>query len=169
MSQIPSAARGTASTEIRPAIGQALFGLVTGAVQRVPRDLSLTSLSTLSTLEQTGPRRVTDLAAVEGVTQPSMTVLVSGLQRSGLVERRADPTDKRVTLVALTASGSDYLRARRRIGADAFVQLIDKLPAHEAEALAGAITALEHLRDLDGEQRDRATRSSAGGPEGESP
>jgi DNA-binding MarR family transcriptional regulator len=169
MSQIPSAARGTASTEIRPAIGQALFGLVTGAVQRVPRDLSLTSLSTLSTLEQTGPRRVTDLAAVEGVTQPSMTVLVSGLQRSGLVERRAEPTDKRVALVALTASGSDYLRARRRTGADAFVQLIDKLPAHEAEALAGAITALEHLRDLDGAQRDPATRSSAGGPEGESP
>jgi DNA-binding MarR family transcriptional regulator len=169
MSQLRSALRGTESAEIRTAIGQALFGLVTAAVQRVPRDMSLTSLSTLSTLDRTGPRRVTDLAAVEGVTQPSMTVLVSGLERSGLVERRADPADKRVALVALTASGSDYLRARRRTGADGFVQLIDDLPADESGTLAAAITALEHLRDLDEERRDQTTRSSLRGPEGESP
>jgi DNA-binding MarR family transcriptional regulator len=165
MSQLRSALRGTESTEIRTAIGQALFGLVTVAVQRVPRDMSLTALSTLSTLDRTGPRRVTDLAAVEGVTQPSMTVLVTGLERSGLVERRADPADKRVALVALTASGSDYLRARRRRGADEFAQLIDDLPAGESGALAAAITALEHLRDLDEERRDTATRSSEWGPE----
>jgi DNA-binding MarR family transcriptional regulator len=119
--------------------------------------MSLTSLSTLATLDRTGPRRITDLAAVEGVTQPSMTVLVSGLERSGLVERRADPTDKRVALVALTASGSDYLRIQRRAGTDAFVQLIDELPADESEALAAAITALEHLRSLGEERRDQVT------------
>ena len=39
--------------------------------------MSLTSLSTLATLELTGPRRITDLAANEGVTQPSMTALVT--------------------------------------------------------------------------------------------
>jgi DNA-binding MarR family transcriptional regulator len=116
--------------------------------------MSLTSMSTLSTLDQTGPRRITDLAAVEGVTQPSMTVLVSGLERSGLVERRADPADRRVALASLTASGSEYLRIRRRAGAEGFEQLIDKLPAAEAEVLAGAMIALQHLLHLDEEQRD---------------
>ncbi len=135
-------------------MGLALYGLVIGAVRRVPRELSLTSLSTLSTLERTGPRRITDLAVVEGVTQPSMTVLVSGLERSGLVERRADPADGRVSLVMITDSGAQVIRSRRRASAEAFVDLIDKLPANEAALLAAAIPALEHLRALDDQDRE---------------
>ncbi|HEX3841403.1 MAG TPA: MarR family transcriptional regulator [Acidimicrobiales bacterium] len=135
-------------------LGQTLFGLAIAAIRRTPRDMSLTAMSTLATLDQTGPRRITDLAAVEGITQPSMTVLVSGLERSGLVERRADPTDRRVALAALTAGGTDYLRQRRRAGAEGFQQLIDKLPVAEAAVLATAMTALQHLLHLDEEQRD---------------
>ena len=101
------------------AAGAALYGLVSDAVRRIPRELSLTSASTLATLERTGPRRITDLAVIEGVTQPAMTVLVRVLEQSGLVERRGDPADKRVALVAVTEAGADYVQARRRAGADA--------------------------------------------------
>jgi DNA-binding MarR family transcriptional regulator len=135
-----------------------LYGLVSDAVRRIPRVLSLTSASTLATLERTGPRRITDLAAIEGVTQPAMTVLVRVLEQSGLVERRGDPTDKRVALVAVTEAGATYVRARRREGADAFVQLIDKLPDDEVAALAAAIPALEHLRALEHQGREPPTR-----------
>jgi DNA-binding MarR family transcriptional regulator len=127
-------------------------------VRRIPRDLSLTSLSTLATLDRTGPRRITDLAVVEAVAQPSMTVLVRGLERAGLVERRGDPSDGRVAMVALTETGSKFLRARRSVGAASFVHLIDKLPVDEAAALAAAIPALEHLRLLDDEERELPTR-----------
>jgi DNA-binding MarR family transcriptional regulator len=132
----------------------ALYGLLTTLLRRVPRDLSLTSLATLSTLDRTGPRRITDLAVIEGITQPSMTALVTALERGGLVARHSDPADGRVTLVALTAEGLLYLRSRRRAGAGAFAQLIEKLPPGEAAALAAAIPALRHLRDLHDEQRD---------------
>jgi len=138
----------------RVAAGAALFGLVTGAVRRIPRDLSLTSASTLATLERTGPRRITDLAAIEGVTQPAMTVLVKVLQQSGLVERAGDPTDKRVALVSVSEAGSTYVRDRRRAGADAFAQLIDKLPDADVAAVIAAIPALEHLRALESEGRE---------------
>src|SRR3984885_1280738 len=94
-------------------IGRALFGLATAAVRSQPRDMSLTSMSTLATLELTGPRRITDLAASEGVTQPSMTALVTALERLGLVKRRSDPSDRRVALVTLTPDGTDYIRAKR--------------------------------------------------------
>jgi DNA-binding MarR family transcriptional regulator len=140
-------------------IGEALFGLATAAVRSQPRDMSLTSLSTLATLDRSGPRRITDLAAIEGVMQPSMTVLVSGLERSGLVERRADATDRRVTLVALTAGGSDYIRALRQAGVAVLVHLIDDLPVHEGEALAAAIPALTHLAALEVEGRSQITLS----------
>jgi DNA-binding MarR family transcriptional regulator len=146
----------------RSAAGEALYGLVSAAVRRGPREMSLTSLSTLATLDRSGPRRVTDLAFIEGVAQPSMTTLVSVLERSGLVERRGDPADKRVALVAVTPAGAALLRSRRRAGAEALEQLIDKLPPDEAAALAAAVPALRHLRELDNEEREPAARPASG-------
>jgi DNA-binding MarR family transcriptional regulator len=156
MSEHGAGAKGT-DTQDPMAIGRTLHGLHAAAIRRLPREMSLTALSTLSTLDRSGPRRITDLATVEGVTQPSMTFLVRALERSEFVERRTDSADKRVVLVAITASGSRYVRARRRAGAEAFALLIDKLPADELEALAAASTALEHLLELDEKERDSVT------------
>src|ERR687887_751988 len=52
------------------------------------RELSLTTASTLATLSASGPTRLTELAAQEGVTQPAMTQLISRLERQGLAMRR---------------------------------------------------------------------------------
>jgi DNA-binding MarR family transcriptional regulator len=154
MSTQHSAGTQTSGTETPMAIAKILHGLSASSVRRTPREMSLTAISTLATLDRTGPRRITDLATVEGVTQPSMTSLVSALERSEFVERLTDSTDKRVVLVAVTASGSRYVRARRRAGAEAFALLIEKLPPEELEALAAASTALTHLLDLNEKQRD---------------
>jgi DNA-binding MarR family transcriptional regulator len=158
MSHQRGAPRRNARSDSPTGSASALYGLLTTLLRRAPRDLSLTSLATLSTLNRTGPRRITDLAVIEGVTQPSMTVLVTSLERAGLVTRHSDPADRRVTLVALTAEGLHYLRSRRRAGTDALAQLIHKLPPGEASALAAAIPALQHLRDLDDELRDPGSR-----------
>jgi DNA-binding MarR family transcriptional regulator len=123
-------------------------------VRRSPRELTLTSSATLATLDRTGPRRITDLAVIEGVTQPAMTVLVRVMEESGLVERRGDTSDKRVTLVSLTEAGASYVRARRRAGVDAFVRLIDELTDDEVEALVAALPALQHLAALDSQDRE---------------
>jgi DNA-binding MarR family transcriptional regulator len=136
------------------AIGSALFVLATRAVRRAPRDLTITSAATLATLDRTGPRRITDLAAIEGVTQPAMTVLVRVMEESGLVERRGDPTDKRVTLVWLTEAGASYVQARRLSGVQSFAQLIDKLTDEEIAALTAALPALQHLAALNSQDRE---------------
>ena len=137
-------------------IGSALYGLATSAVRRAPRDLTVTSAATLATLDRTGPRRITDLAAIEGVTQPAMTVLVRVMEESGLVERRGDPSDKRVTLVSLTEAGASYVRMRRRTGVQAFARLIDKLTDDEVEALTAALPALQRLATLDSQDREES-------------
>ena len=146
--------RQDATRRASSAIGSALYGLATRAVRRSPRDLTLTSSATLATLDRTGPRRITDLAVIEGVTQPAMTVLVRVMEESGLVERRGDTSDKRVTLVSLTEAGASYVRARRRAGVDAFVRLIDELTDDEVEALVAALPALQHLAALDSQDRE---------------
>ena len=74
-----------------------------------PNDISLTAASTLRRLEREGPRRLTELAAAEGVTQPAMTQLVTRLEKEGLAARGSDPADGRVVVVSITEAG----RARR--------------------------------------------------------
>jgi len=150
--------RQGATRGVSSAIGSALYGLATRAVRRLPRDLSLTSAATLATLDRTGPRRITDLAVIEGVTQPAMTVLVRVMEESGLVERRGDASDRRVTLVCLTGAGASYVRARRRAGVDAFARLIDELADDEVEALVAALPALAHLAELESQDREGPKR-----------
>ncbi|MCU1656931.1 MAG: slyA, partial [Pseudonocardiales bacterium] len=104
--------------------------------------------STLSTLERTGPRRLTDLAMNGEVTQPSMTTLVIQLEELRLVERRRDPGDARVVLVAITRAGRRQLRDLRRAGASLLTELINKLPEPETQALGAALPAILHLVDL---------------------
>lgn len=135
---------------------EALYGLLTAAARRTPRELSLTALSTLATLGRTGPRRITGLAAVEGVTQPAMTSLVTRLEASGWVRRQRHPSDGRVALVEVTDAGADYLDQCRRAGADALAVLVAKLGEAERTALAGAVPALEGLLELDTAERDPA-------------
>lgn len=55
----------------------AVYGLLASFIRLTPRDMSLTSLAAFATLERTGPRRITDLSASEGVAQPSVTSLVA--------------------------------------------------------------------------------------------
>jgi DNA-binding MarR family transcriptional regulator len=129
------------------AVGEALYSLVIAAIRGRAREISLTSASALSTLSRTGPLRLTDLATAEGIAQPSMTTLVTGLERNGLVERRQDPNDRRVVLVALTDVGHDYLRRRRKTGADRFSALIDQLSEEDQAALVAALPALHHLEE----------------------
>ncbi len=129
-------------------LGEALFALAAQAVRDRGRELSLTAASTLATMERTGPRRLTDLAMNEGVTQPSMTAVVSQLAALGFAERRSDPGDGRVVLVAITRAGRQHLRTMRRVGASALTTLVDKLTEHEVVSLEAALPALRHLLDL---------------------
>jgi DNA-binding MarR family transcriptional regulator len=129
-------------------VGEALHALGIAVVRGRSRELSLTAASTLATLEQTGPRRLTELALNEGVTQPSMTAVVRQLSDLGFAERRADPDDLRVVLVAITATGRRQVRAMRRATGSVLTTLIDQLTEPEAATLRAALPALRHLVEL---------------------
>jgi DNA-binding MarR family transcriptional regulator len=119
--------------------------------------MSLASLAALSTLDRTGPQRITDLARLEGVAQPSMTALAGILERDGFAVRRRDPSDRRVVLIGLTAAGTDLARRRRRASAHAFAELIGKLAPGETAALLAALPALRQLHEFEEAQRTSTT------------
>jgi DNA-binding MarR family transcriptional regulator len=137
----------------------AVYGLLATLVRRSSRNISLTSLATLSTLDRAGAKKITELAAIEGVTQPSMTTLIAGLEKAGLVERSGDPHDKRVSMVSLTSAGRDYIRRRRQANTEAFAALVSELSPDEAAALAAAVPALVRLREIDNQQREALLRA----------
>ena len=93
----------------------------------------------------------------EDVTQPSMTALVTQLEKLGLAERRRDPADARVVLVAITRAGRQHLRAMRRAGAAMLTGLIDELDEQDAGALTAALPALLRLAELAAENQNSRT------------
>ena len=111
-------------------------------------EMSRAATSVLAHLRDAGPQRITDLAAREAVAQPSMTTLVSRLERDGLAERRADAADRRAVLVAVTPEGERVLAARRKERAAALAKRLERLDATEREALMAALPALKKLNTV---------------------
>ena len=136
----------TAPIDERLATAAALDAFAAWAIRSTAgRDLSLTTASTLATLDRDGPQRLSDLAVREGVTQPSMTALVTRLERDGLATRGADPSDGRAVVVTLTDAGRDVLTARRTRRASRLAELLDDLEPDERAAVDAAARALSRL------------------------
>lgn len=60
-----------------------------------------------------GPRRITELAELEGVAQPTMTLLVKRLEENGWLARGSLPGDGRVVVVSITKAGNEVVSAFR--------------------------------------------------------
>ncbi len=101
-----------------------------------------TSLSVLNTLRLTGPRRITDLAACEYVSQPGMTGLVTRLEDEGWVERRPDDRDGRVVNVAITKTGLAMVEEAIAARGAILQRRVECLGARDRAALAKAAEAL---------------------------
>ena len=110
-----------------------------------PSGLSMTAVATLATLERSGPKRLTALAALAGVTQPAMTQLISRLEDEALVRREADPADGRVVQVVITGEGKATLARRRALRADRLAVVLAQLSPEHRAALAAALPALDAL------------------------
>lgn len=100
-------------------------------------------LSALSVLVFGGPRAIGRLARDEGVSAPSMTRLVAGLERDGLVTRTADKADRRSRRIAATERGREILVAGRARRVAALEALLDEVPAGDQATIARAVAIIE--------------------------
>src|SRR3954468_1755603 len=135
----------TAVTTLGAELDARLLGLYWLVGQASGRDMSRTAASVLATLRDTGPRRITELAAAEAVAQPTVTTLVARLERDGLVRRAADPADARAVLVHLTDEGRERLARMRANRAAVLDARLAALTPAERTALECALPALDKL------------------------
>ena len=111
--------------------------------------LTQTQLAALSTVERSGPLRLGDLAAAEGIAPSTLTRLVAVLEELGYVQRCADPKDARASTLAITPKGHETLERLRAEGTALLTQSLMLLTAEQRAALAAAVPALEQLAGPD--------------------
>jgi len=142
--------------------GKSQFGELAGDLQRVLArlitvvrrgdpgagsrpDLTMAQVSILLTLIDSGPIRMTELAARERVRTPTTTVAIRRLEKLNLVKRSRDPSDMRAVLVEVTPEGlvqyEDALQARRAH----LAELLSRLTDGERADLVRALKPLERL------------------------
>jgi DNA-binding MarR family transcriptional regulator len=91
------------------------------------------------------PRRITELAELEGLAQPTMTLLVKRLEARGLVRRERQADDQRVVLVSLTQAGEAALEDLRSLAGSALRSHLEAMPDTQLDALAAATHSLAEL------------------------
>jgi DNA-binding MarR family transcriptional regulator len=111
--------------------------------------LSSARASALSVLVFGGPLSLGRLAEIEQVSAPTMTRLVQGLERQGLVRRETDPEDRRSVRVRATPKGVRLLEAGRKRRVEDLMRRLAALSPAERALLADAAPLLERLRAAD--------------------
>jgi DNA-binding MarR family transcriptional regulator len=101
-------------------------------------------LSALSVLVFGGARSLGELADAEQVRPPTMTRIVAGLEKSGLVRRHATEDGRRVRLEA-TARGTKIMWEGRKRRVESLSKALDALPAEQREQLRAAIPLLQQI------------------------
>jgi DNA-binding MarR family transcriptional regulator len=102
-------------------------------------------LSALSVLVFGGPRSIGALARAEQVRLPTMSRLVSALERDGLATRTPDPEDGRASRVHATARGRTVLRQGRARRVATLTRRLEQLPEADRALLARAADLIEGL------------------------
>lgn len=113
--------------------------------------LSPTQVAVLSTLVGLGSARPSDLAAADSLNPTMLSRVVGKLEADGLIERMADPLDKRSSTLKATSAGLEVhhrLQARCRA---ALGEALGSLSAEHRAGIAHAMPALQALADALGD------------------
>ena len=105
--------------------------------------LSRARLSALSVVVFRGPLTLGELAAAEGVRSATMTGIVNGLERDGLVRRRPHGRDRRSVNIESTAAGRRLLQQARGRRIERVARRLDDLTAEELDLLRRAARLLD--------------------------
>jgi DNA-binding MarR family transcriptional regulator len=88
---------------------------------------------------------VRDAAAALHLAPNTVSTLVGGLVAAGMLDRRADPDDRRATQLHLTPAATTRLRRWRDERDRVLATALERLDADDRAALEGSLPALERL------------------------
>jgi DNA-binding MarR family transcriptional regulator len=107
--------------------------------------LSAPRLSALSVVVFGGPLTLGKLAAAEQVKPPTMTRIVTGLEKEGLVKRIGDARDRRLTRIQATMKGQRVLSAGRARRVEKLAVAVKALRRNELAELTRGVQLLQQI------------------------
>jgi DNA-binding MarR family transcriptional regulator len=127
--------------ELKPALDRKMRVRLPDDLRADLQSVTLHQLEALSLLDH-GGLRMSELARELDISEPASTALADRLVKGGLVERHADPDDRRIVRLELSSNGRDLMSRwdshRRRTMMATFEVLSDR-------QLAALIDILETL------------------------
>lgn len=110
-------------------------------------DLTLAQSMALQQIAAAGPLTIAALQARLARAQATTSQLVTQLERRGLVERRADASDGRRTLVILSRRGRQQMERLEEIRRRGFAEIVSALPKKVQQQLLDALRATSAALD----------------------
>ena len=111
-----------------------------------PWDITPSQLRALRVLRRHGTMRLSELSEHLHIAPRSTTEVVDALESRGLVRRRADPGDRRATLVEVTEPGTSILDAIRAVRGTEAERIFGRLSAADRAAIAHYIASLPPIK-----------------------
>jgi DNA-binding MarR family transcriptional regulator len=103
-------------------------------------------LSVLRALVQVDDRSLKELSAHLGLAHSTVSGIVDRLQERGLVERRTDETDKRITRIAVTQQVRDFVHdTLPRLTIHPLVEALGRADAAQRRAIVKGLKALRNV------------------------
>ena len=120
-----------------PALAQQLLHMLDAAGPRPPHeDISQTQRGEMAVLrllaEENRQLLAGEISRGLGMTTSRIAAVLNSLEKKDMITRCADPADRRRVVVALTARGEDFCRARRREAERDFTHLLERLGEDDA-------------------------------------
>jgi DNA-binding MarR family transcriptional regulator len=135
-----------ASSRLADQLGVVLTRLINVLREAVlPSGMNSAQARTLLALHDAGPQRVTDLARLDHLKQPTMSAVLIRMERLGWVRRRDDDDDLRAVIVDITEQGEQValeLIASRSCVLESY---LETLSAADRASVAAALPALRKL------------------------
>src|SRR5918911_5640737 len=91
------------------------------------------------------PRMLTDLAAIQGVSLPTMSSSVSAMVERGWVKRSAPGDDRRVVMIEVTATGRAALERVSRAAESHLAEVLAPLDVPARRRLLGGLGVLRKV------------------------
>ena len=123
----------------------AMMRMVRRIKKQTDGEHSVSEISALASLTRLGIITVGELAESEGVSRPSMTVMVGNLMEQGLVSKEADASDRRLVRVRVTPAGDRVLAASRTRRNAYLAKRLRSLSADELTTLEVAAEILDRM------------------------
>ncbi|AEX84584.1 MarR family transcriptional regulator [Marinitoga sp. 1135] len=94
-------------------------------------DISPAQFDLLQILYFRGPKRVTDISLILGITKSTTTGLINRLEASGYLEKVKDKRDKRVTTITITEKGKNVIDEVIKARVEFMQKVLDKMKKPE--------------------------------------